>query len=88
MTIRIRVDRVVLDGLPFDYADRASFERGLHAQLRDAFAGSASAMPDHDLRLRRVVADPVRIDLGAAGGALGAGVGRSVHAAVRQAGRT
>jgi hypothetical protein len=85
MTIRIRVDRVVLDGLPIDGADRVSFERALHAQLRDAFAGSASAMPDHDHRVRRVVADPVRIDPGAPGGALGAGVGRSVHAAVHLA---
>jgi hypothetical protein len=87
MRIRVRIDRVVLDGLPMDGRDRASFERALHAQLLDEFAGAPIAMPDHDLRARRVVASPVRMEPGAPRGALGEGVGRSVHAAVRRTGR-
>ena len=90
MRIRVRIERVVLDGAGVDWRDRRAFETALHAELAGRLGMPGAAVPEGDARIRRLDAPPVPLAAapGRAGAAdLGSAVGRSVHAAVGRAGR-
>ena len=82
MKIVVRIDRVVLDGLPIERRDRASVEAALRSELAARFLARGALGPAAGLHVNRVGADPV--DLSAQGSAadLGSAIGRSVHGAI------
>jgi hypothetical protein len=84
MRIRVRIDRVVLDGLPLESSERGAFEASLQRALRVGLMVSGAHVPDQSVRERRVVTAPIDIGVHRTPVALGARVGRSVSAAVAQ----
>jgi hypothetical protein len=84
MRIRVRIDRVVLDGLPLAPSARAPFEASLRRALRVGLLAPGAQLPEQSVRERRVVTAPIDIAVHRTPVALGARVGRSVNAAVAQ----
>ena len=85
MRIRLRIDRLVLDGTPFAEWRPAELQAQLAADLEVALAGAGLRWPEHDVAVRRIVAAEPAI----AGEPLpqfSANVARTVGAAIRTAG--
>lgn len=84
MRIRVRIDRVVLDGLPLESSGRGAFEASLRRALHMSLLVPGAHLPDQSIRERRVVATPIDVGVHRTPVTLGARVGRSVGAAVAQ----
>jgi len=83
MRIVVRIDRLVLDGMPVGPRDRGPLEAALRAEIA-ARLGSGEILPTAGWRTRRVAADPVSVPPSAPGSAaaLGSAIGGSVHGAI------
>jgi hypothetical protein len=88
MKFVVRIDRIVLDGLPVEMGDRAPLEAAIRAEIAGRLSGG-DAGPSAGWRARRVVADPVSAPRPGPGSVAGFGsaIGGSVHDAIVQ-GRT
>jgi hypothetical protein len=80
MTITLRIDRIVLDGVPLSPRDITGLRDALRAELADLLAGSRPARRSvHQAHVAGtpVICPPERI-------ALGHKIARSIHGAVCQ----
>lgn len=87
MKIVVRIDRLVLDGLPVERRDRAALEAALRTELTARFLATDVPQPVAGLHVNRVVADPARLSNPGSGANVGAAIGRSVHGAIGRGGR-
>jgi hypothetical protein len=85
MRIVVRIDRLVLDGLPVEMRDRAPLEAALRAELAERLV-AGDPLPLDGWRTRRLAADPVVAPRPGPGSAadLGSAIGGSVHGAIAQ----
>jgi len=81
MSVRLRIDRIVLDGYAFGPRERALFEASVSAELArlltDDGAGERGS-----IAVPAPVAPPAAIPAGAAPDVVGVAVARSVHAGI------
>jgi hypothetical protein len=84
MRIVVRIDRMVLDGLPVERHERASLEATVRRELAERFLASDVPQPTVDRHVRRIVADPVTLSRPGSIANLGSAIGSSVHAATER----
>lgn len=79
MTIRLHVERLILDGVPLTGVERTRFEQSLVRELTGMFAvpGTAQLLTRHGA-LERLEAPDVRVQPHQSGTVLGARIARSV----------
>jgi hypothetical protein len=82
--VRVHVERLVVDGVPLPWRDRARLEAAVVAELARLFG--AAPRPPASIALARVQAPGVTIRRPATAAAVGASVARAVHAGVLSAG--
>jgi hypothetical protein len=80
--IVVRIDRLVLEGLPLERRDRAALEAGLRSELMARLLAADGPRPVAGLHLSRVAADPVHVSGSDGATGLGVSIGRSVHGAI------
>ena len=80
MTIRLHIERLVLDGVILHGAERARLERSLVAELTDllAAAGTATLLAEHGA-LASVRAPDLRVQTNASGAAIGTSIAHSLR---------
>jgi hypothetical protein len=76
LSVRIRIDRLVVEGLPLSHRDRAALAANVEAELAGALRAGRDGWPRHGTTVRRVVGDPVPVGPPTA---LGSAVARSIH---------
>jgi hypothetical protein len=81
MTIRVHVERLVLDGLPVTPADRERLASALVGELTERLGQSGTA-PQRGASIHRLVASPIVVWPHDAPARLGSGIGRVVHSAM------
>lgn len=93
MKIVVRIDRLVLDGLPVERRDRPLLEAALRRELAarylsgdDPLAGGRPALAGR--RVRRITADPLLLPGSATPSGLGTAIARTVHGAIEGGRRT
>jgi hypothetical protein len=82
--IVVRIDRVVLDGLPVERRDRATLEAALRAELAERFLSGRGPRADLSVRVNRVAAAPVTVSAAGTVAGLGSAIGGSVHGAIER----
>jgi hypothetical protein len=84
MRIVVRIDRLVLDGLPVAGHERASLEAGVRRELAARFLASEGPQPAVGRHVSRIAADPVALSRPGSVANLGSAIGSSVHAAIER----
>lgn len=83
MSVRIHIERLVLDGLPLTAADGPALRAAVTAELaRLAAAGGLSPALLAAGRVRGVAGGPLRVTRGGPAGELGAGIARAVYGGI------
>jgi hypothetical protein len=85
MSVRIHIERLVLDGLPLSPADGPRLRAAVAAELaRLVAAGGLSPAVLASARLRGVAGGPLRVAEGGTAGELGTGIARAVYVGIGQ----
>jgi hypothetical protein len=85
--LTLRIERLVVDGLPVARRDRAALAAAVEAELAIRLRDDLGGWPSFGTAVRTVRGAPVGVAAGRPVAALGAEVARSIHAALGQAAR-
>jgi hypothetical protein len=81
----LRIDRIVVDGLPVAHRDRQALAAAVERELADRLRGDVHNWPTQGAAVRAVRGTTVGLDPGRPAAALGADLAGSIHAALGQA---
>jgi hypothetical protein len=75
--IELHIERLILNGLPYDKSQSAELQQALEAELSHLLSTGA-IMPDTGMHLPKVQASPMRVHSGQAAHDLGGNLARTV----------
>jgi hypothetical protein len=88
MRLTLRIDRLVVDGLPLTQHEQRAFAAAIENELSLRLRRDAGAWPSDGLTVRAVRGGPLGVVPGRRAADLGTEVAGSIHAALGQAVRT
>jgi hypothetical protein len=83
--LTLRVERLVVDGLPLSHRDRRALAAAIESELVARLSGNVGSWPSHGAALRVVRGTPVGVGPDRPVAALGTEVAGSIHAAIGRA---